>query len=198
MTREELIAAVHKGAHKANRLYCEWSGGDWITDYGVEGLMVCEIARTIQGIRSSGYLTMEESFQAMKDWSGNSTLGRKPKCLDGSKRVDIALWNSKELVTHVIEVKRHWNQACYGDLDRICALQSKLESVQCGLFVLFVVVKGEADKLNEALEDHEDTFREYLAQESFRLHRGIDYSCRNYTDGTYIGNTICVEVFGRH
>ena len=201
MKREELIEAIHKGAHEANRFYCKWTDGLWITDYGVEGFMVSHICHSIQDYRQDrGYLSMEEPFEEMIRSSGRRSPGRRTERMTGSKRVDIALWNEQELVTHVIEVKRQWNQACYHDLDRLYDLQRKLRSIQCGIFVMFVVVEGDESVLQDRIDDLSDEVTDYLDAKTDCKYRICECPAKYgpYHNEDWTGTSFCVEIYGRH
>lgn len=196
MTRNKLISAIHKGAHNANRLYSKWSGGGWITGYGVEGFLVSEIAHAIQKVRENGLLTMEEPFEALLGCCGEKPLGKRTDAMTGARRVDIALWNSEEYVTHVVEVKREWNDQCYHDLDRIYDLQRKLKTVQCGLFIMLVVVEGDREALEEKVQKQAALIREYMGGCQHRIHYGRDVCTPQHEYG-WSATSLCVEVFGR-
>ncbi|OIQ49456.1 hypothetical protein BerOc1_01381 [Pseudodesulfovibrio hydrargyri] len=196
MARSDIIKAVLTGAEKANRTFSEWSGGAWLCDYGVEGFMVSEICRSIRKVHTTGYLTMEEPFNQMMECTGKLSRGRKPEIMGGSKRVDIALWNSREYVTHVIEVKRQWNQESPRDLERLVELQRKLTTVQCGLFVLLVTAWGGRKALDEKVEQTRDAMWENLPTDKYRFHYGRDYGSPHH-EGDWRATSLCVEVYGR-
>jgi len=197
MTRNELITAIHKGALTANRTYSKWAGGAWINEYGVEGYMVAEICRAIQRVRKNGYLTMEEAFTCLIESTGKRPRGRKPAIMQGTKRVDIALWNAEEYVTHVIEVKRLWNEQCRHDLNRIEKLQRKLGTIQCGLFVMLVVAKGGKKQMTEKAEEQITNIMDYLCDCPSRVHRGGEV-CPHQRENGWTASTVCVELYGRN
>ncbi len=47
ITIGQIIKAIHDGTRIANERFEAWTGGAWITDYGVEQMMVTCIAETI-------------------------------------------------------------------------------------------------------------------------------------------------------
>ncbi|WP_415519884.1 MAG: hypothetical protein ACEB74_05960 [Desulfovibrio aminophilus] len=197
MTRKELIFAIHKGALKANRNYSKWSGGEWICDYGIEGYMVAEICKSIQCTRRNGYLTMEEPFDNLIENSGKKPTGRRPEIINGSKRIDIAIWNSKNIITHIVEVKREWNNevGCH-DLKRLCELQQKCNKIQCGLFVMLVVSDGGKIAMVKKAEKQIEDIQNHLKCINNRIHRGWEASSVQHENGR-IASTLCVEIYGR-
>lgn len=197
MTRDELITAIHKGALAANRTYSKWAGGAWISEYGIEGYMVAEICRAIQRVRQNGYLTMEEAFTSLIESTGKRPRGRKPSIMQGTKRVDIALWNAEEYVTHVIEVKRLWNEQCRHDLNRLDRLQWKLRTIQCDLFVMLVVAKGGKKQMMEKAEEQITNIKGHLCGCSSRIHRGWE-ACPHHKENGWTASTVCVELYGRN
>lgn len=47
MNQSTLIKNIHLGIKKTNELYMSWTGGWWLTAYGVENFMVGNVARFI-------------------------------------------------------------------------------------------------------------------------------------------------------
>ena len=47
ITRGGIIEAIHEGTSGSNKKYEKWSNGMWVTDSGVEGLMVACIAEAV-------------------------------------------------------------------------------------------------------------------------------------------------------
>ena len=114
--------AIFAGIEAANVKYEELSNGWWLTDSGVEGLLVSAIAESLGSEQSEGEsLVMELPFRYILDWSGTSRRrGRPPTTLRGMNKADIVLLNRDEKPVCVIEVKRMWDRArCFADLARI-------------------------------------------------------------------------------
>ena len=95
ITRKAIVAAMEKGIITANDKYEHWSNGSWVTDSGVESLMVTCIAETVnkcQGPHES--LGLEVSFGAIKDLStARPRRGRQPRTVKTRNRADIVLFN---------------------------------------------------------------------------------------------------------
>ena len=121
-SRKTIREAIFTGTKSANVKYEKWSNGWWLTDSGVEGLLVSAIAESLGSEQSEGEsLVMELPFRYILDWSGTSRRrGRPPTTLRGMNKADIVLLNRDEKPVCVIEVKRMWDRArCFADLARI-------------------------------------------------------------------------------
>ena len=122
ITKAGIVEAIQEGTSVANSQYESWSNGSWITDAGVEGLMVTYIAEAVSK-RQEEYesLNLEVSFKEIRKSSrAKVARGRKPKALSGRNRADIVLFNRIYRPTCIIEVKRLWNaDQCWKDLERI-------------------------------------------------------------------------------
>lgn len=119
----EIIEAIHEGVFNAHKKYEEWSGGDWIGDFGVEGFLVSEISSEIRKFQEDGeYLCLELLFKDIKEWAGASKRGRPRKEVRSERRTDIALLNKQEAPIHAIEVKRQWTKKCVEDINKLQSL----------------------------------------------------------------------------
>ena len=125
IAREAVEGAVLRGMASANARYEEWSGGSWVTDYGVEGFMVARIAAALRKEQDDGEsLLVEAPFDEIRDCSqAKRKRGRPRKVLQGSRRADIALFDRRGRSVHVIEVKRGWvRNRCFNDIERLLGL----------------------------------------------------------------------------
>ena len=103
ITRLQIIEAIHEGAKIGNERYEAWSGGAWITDSGIEGMMVACIAETIHNAHHApqkkdqpqeGWLAMEVPFSEIKQLSqAKARRGRNPGIVKDSHRADLVLFN---------------------------------------------------------------------------------------------------------
>ena len=122
--RSAIRGAILQGVRKANLDYEQWSRGWWLSDSGVEGLMVATIARKlVSKFSADESLLMECPFDYIEEWSeANPRPGRPPKTLKGKgkRRADIVLFDGTGSPTWVVEVKRKWDKTqCFGDLERV-------------------------------------------------------------------------------
>lgn len=147
ITKDAVVDAVLRGIATANVRLEDWSRGAWVTDYGVEGFMVAQIAaalRKAQDERES--LVIEAPFDDLREYSGAARPpGRPRKVLQGSRRADIALFDRRGRTVHVIEVKRKWEKGrCFEDIERLLALlnacaRQKDGSLKYGFLALPIV-----------------------------------------------------------
>ena len=120
--RRVIRDAILDGVHTANVKYEKWSNGWWVTDSGVEGLVVAYVAKALNKVLSSSEsIAMELPLSAIQEWSKASRPRGRPRgTLTGRKRADIVILDRKQRPTCVVEVKRYWDKTtCFGDLERI-------------------------------------------------------------------------------
>ncbi len=109
-SRKTIREAIFAGTRSANVKYEELSNGWWLTDSGVESLLVSAIAESLGSKQSDGdSLVMELPFRNIVVWSGISRRRGRPRAtLKGINRADIVLFNGNGRPVCVIEVKRLW------------------------------------------------------------------------------------------
>ena len=126
--------AIHAGVRKSSKKYSDWSPGWTLTDSGVEGLLVAEIAAAVHGLQSPvESLLLEVPYDKCQQWSGARPRGRKLDTFKG-KRADIALFNGSGQTKYIIEVKRRLYKAktLHTDLTKLCDVMAKCASQQGG------------------------------------------------------------------
>ena len=150
LQKEALVSAVLRGIAAANAKYAKWSGGSWLTDYGVEGFMAAQIAEAIRNEQQEDEsLLLEAPFEQIRHWSGASRpRGRPREVLRGNRRADIAVFDRRGRTVHVIEAKRSWERTgCFRDIERLRALldacaRQRAGSLKCGVLALLIVEWG--------------------------------------------------------
>ena len=135
ITKSQIIEAIQQGSLAANRRYEAWSRGLWVTDSGVEGLLVASIAEALharQGADES--LLLEAKFEDIESWAETAPIrGVRPESMGRSNRADIVIFNGRDRPTCVIEVKRTWvTDRCLGDLARLRDLVRRLGRWRAG------------------------------------------------------------------
>ena len=146
--------AIFAGIEAANVKYENLSDGWWLTDSGVESLLVSAIGESLGSKQSDGEsLVMELPFRTIVDWSGTSRRRGRPRAtLKGINRADIVLFNSDRKPVCVVEVKRLWDQArCFADMARIrdLVLQCNRQhdgSLRRGFLALMLAKKATANE----------------------------------------------------
>ena len=125
MSKEVLVGPVLRGALAANTKYERRSAGSWLTNSGVEGFMVGQLAERLKNEQDGEEtILLEAPFELIRYWWGAARRrGRPREVLRGSRRMDIALFDACGRTASVIGVKRSWERAGFFlDIDRLLAL----------------------------------------------------------------------------
>src|ERR1700688_4519068 len=94
---------------EANKHYYKMSGGEWITDRGVESFLAYHVSKAFKDlVRSQGHvmveISMKELFQKLQK---NGTLrGRKNPHFKLGNRIDVVVTDKSHEPFGVIELKR--------------------------------------------------------------------------------------------
>ena len=165
MNREQIINGIHKGIASAHSKYEKWSEGYWLSDSGVEGFLVSEIAANLQsGRKDGGSLLMEARFSEIVDDDG---LNRN--------RADIVLFDRLGRSTCVIEVKRGWSSGAWGvrkDLTRLhnllaVANEQNNSAVRRGFLAMYLArqVGGRRMSLQERMTSIVDVAKQHVGSD---------------------------------
>lgn len=212
ITRASIIEAVHEGTTTANRKYEEWTNGSWVTDSGVEGLIVSSIAEALN-IRQEEHesLLMEVPFQCIRDLSeARAKRGPRPATLKGTNRADIVLFNRFDRPTCVIEVKRSWNKVrCWRDLERIRDLVLTCAHGQGGSlrrgFLAMIIAKKATNTMSakDRIKNHIDSIERVIDKEFKRGGLNVRYDPGEASPlgdqfrqlyGDWSASSYCIEV----
>lgn len=153
ITKPRIIEAIHQGSLVANQRYEAWSRGFWITDSGVEGLLVASIAEALHERQDDAEsLLMEAKFEHIEAWAETPPIpGVRPESMGRSNRADIVLFDRHGWPSCVIEVKRTWvTDRCLGDLARLRDLVRRLGRwyngpIKRGFLAMIVAVPAPPD-----------------------------------------------------
>ena len=190
MTIGDVRDAIHTGIRKSSKTYSDWSLGWTLTDSGVEGLVVAEIAAAVHRRQSKGEsLLLEVPYEICLKWSGARPKGRRVDTFKGKKRADIVLFNGRGRTKYVIEVKRRlYNKKSLllADLTKLrdvidkCALQEG-GTLKRGFLAVFH--QGKTDSVKQWTKDFfaDDRINARLTENTWRKSGG------NYS-------SICIEV----
>ena len=165
---EQVKTAIFKGIRDAFDRYKEWSGGDWITEQGVEGMAQVHIASAISKVRNSSASTvkLEVKFDELQDRSAAKGSGNRPKEISKSYRADLAVFDRRKKPTSVIEIKRKWmKEGCVKDLKRLAAVikhfgSDRSGSVKDGYLVFYTNAKGSISEVNNRVKKIETEIKE--------------------------------------
>lgn len=213
ITKGRIIEAIHEGTAVANQRYEDWSNGLWVTDSGVEGLMVAGIAEAIHERQTpQESLMMEMAFGDIEALSeAQPRRGPRPAAVRRTNRADLVLLNRHDRPICVIEVKRSWNRdACVKDLDRIHGLTQRLSHRDGGLlrrgFLAMTVVKGAtsaktpAERIGEQTARIRDAVQQHFSGRAVNLafHVGEPVPLgERFRDvyGEWAAASLCVEIY---
>lgn len=132
MKNIEFASIIRDAVEAADNLYYEMSGGVGVNDNGVEPFVSAYIAQMIhENNKINGeniWISLEEKFGMMLDYSNSDNRGGFAKPHTKSSRVDVAVYEN-ELISFVVEVKRglryRWIK---NDIHRIDYLLDRLNS----------------------------------------------------------------------
>ena len=190
--RKVIRDAILEGVQTANVEYEKWSNGWWVTDSGVEGLLVAGIAKKLRAkLWHEESLLMELPLSEIQKWSeARRPRGRPRETLRGAKRADIVLLDENERPVCIVEVKRFWNRkGCFKDLERIRDLLLLCENQRAGSltrrFVAVMLAKKElmsrsaGERTRDQAEQIKTTIREEFPREGLTLRCQLG-AVRNY------------------
>lgn len=152
MNQNTLIKNIHLGIKKTNDLYMGWTGGWWLTAYGVENFMVGNVARFIMEQEDRpAYAFLELSFAEIYNDSRrfpSEFEGAIPDEKKYTNRVDLAFYSNASKVQYALEFKKIWTtEGVKHDAARLEGLLSVLGTKQggpltCAVFACLVAVNG--------------------------------------------------------
>lgn len=187
ITRKQIIEAIEEGIAAANRKYEGWTNGSWVTDSGVESLMVTCVAESLHKRQEPHEsLGLEVSFRDIREMSeATAGPGRRPSTMKDTNRADVALFNAALRPICVIEVKRSWNaEMCGRDLRRIRDLVRKCAhghggSLRRGFLAMIIArqatqTKSAEERIHEQMEKIEKLVNSTFAEKGQKVtyHRG--------------------------
>lgn len=214
MNQTTLIKNIHLGIKKTNELYESWTGGWWLTAYGVEHFMVGNVARLIMEQKDSpAHAFLELSFGEMYADAGKS-LSKESEENKSGNRVDLAFCHRNLQVQYVVEFKKLWNLRGFEhDAARLAGLLDVLGTgkggpLTCAVFTCLVWVSGNSEeetleKLREKIEKCTKSCEEHVATKlrgkvtSCQVTSSLDYEDIGpvlLTDGTQAQASLCVRM----
>lgn len=118
MTRIEIAKIVLDAVSDADKQYYDMTGGMGVNDNGVEPFISAKIAQKLhrhsKKIGNEMWITLEEKFQWMLEYSNSETRGGLAGAYSGAKKVDVAAYRNSKLL-FVVEVKRGINFSTISD-----------------------------------------------------------------------------------
>ena len=214
MNQSSLIKNIHLGIKKTNELYMGWTGGWWLTAYGVENFMVGNVARFIMEQEDRpAYASLEVSFRELYYDGGQLPKGRRSKAKKDRNRLDLSFFNQAGKVQYALEFKKIWTSAGFKhDAARLAALLSILGTgkggpLTCGVFTCLVAANGSSkentlDKLQSKIATYGECCDGYMTKLSkavtfYELTSSLDYEDIGPVlteDGTQALASLCVRM----
>ena len=214
MNQSTLIKNIHLGIKKTNDMYMAWTGGWWLTAYGVENFMVGNVARFIMEQEDSpAYASLEVSFRELYYDGGQLPKGRRSKAKKDRNRLDLSFFNQTGKVQYALEFKKMWTSAGFKhDTARLAALLSVLGTgkggpLTCAVFTCLVAANGSSrentlDKLHSKILTYGECCDGYMTKLSkavtfYEITSSLDYEDIGPVlteDGTQALASLCVRM----
>mgnify|MGYP000037418788 CR=1 FL=1 len=215
MNQSTLIKNIHLGIKKTNDLYIGWTGGWWITAYGVENFMVGNVARFImEQADRPAYAFLEVPFRELYDDGGKLPRGRRSEAKRDRNRLDLSFYNQTGKIQYALEFKKMWTAAGFEhDANRLAGLLNVLGtgkggSLTCAVFTCLVAANGSSrentlDKLRSKIETYGERCDGYMTTELgkavtfYNVTSSLDYKDIGPVlteDGTQALASLCVRM----
>ena len=214
MNQSTLIKNIHLGIKKTNDMYMAWTGGWWLTAYGVENFMVGNVARFIMEQEDRpAYASLEVSFRELYYDGGQLPKGRRSKAKKDRNRLDLSFFNQTGKVQYALEFKTMWTSAGFKhDTARLAALLSVLGTgkggpLTCAVFTCLVAANGSSrentlDKLHSKILTYGECCDGYMTKLSkavtfYEITSSLDYEDIGPVlteDGTQALASLCVRM----
>ena len=213
MNQSTLIKNIHLGI-KTTDMYMAWTGGWWLTAYGVENFMVGNVARFIMEQEDRpAYASLEVSFRELYYDGGQLPKGRRSKAKKDRNRLDLSFFNQTGKVQYALEFKKMWTSAGFKhDTARLAALLSVLGTgkggpLTCAVFTCLVAANGSSrentlDKLHSKILTYGECCDGYMTKLSkavtfYEITSSLDYEDIGPVlteDGTQALASLCVRM----
>ena len=214
MNQSTLIKNIHLGIKKTNDMYMAWTGGWWLTAYGVENFMVGNVAHFIMEQEDRpAYASLEVSFRELYYDGGQLPKGRRSKAKKDRNRLDLSFFNQTGKVQYALEFKKMWTSAGFKhDTARLAALLSVLGTgkggpLTCAVFTCLVAANGSSrentlDKLHSKILTYGECCDGYMTKLSkavtfYEITSSLDYEDIGPVlteDGTQALASLCVRM----
>jgi hypothetical protein len=143
---------------EANEHYSKMTGGEWITERGVESFLAYYVSNAFKNLMGSdGYVTVEMSMKELR----NALENKKDSHFKSGERIDVVVTDNSHKPFGVVELKRdefvgNWEK----DADRILAIMRDFSEIEFGAFAVFMSEGRDEAWLDEKLQDIRDHVKE--------------------------------------
>lgn len=215
MNQSTLIKNIHLGIKKTNDLYMGWTGGWWLTAYGVENFMVGNVARFIMEQEDRpAYAFLEVPFGELYDDGGKFPKGPRSKAKKDQNRLDLSFYSQAGKIQYALEFKKMWTAEGFKhDADRLAGLISVLGTgkggpLTCAVFTCLVAASGNSrentlDRLRLKIDKYGKRCHDYMtttlskAVTFYKVTSSLDYKDIGPVlteDGTQALVSLCVRM----
>jgi hypothetical protein len=141
ISAKRLKEVLERSVVDANQHYEMLTGGEWMSERGVESVMAYHVGKAIkEALPNSHFVIPEGTIKQIENGSTNAPLkGRRSNHLKKGNRIDIVLTNNSYTPFGVIELKRdrftyNWKR----DADRVVYLMRAFDCIKIGAFAVFI------------------------------------------------------------
>jgi len=177
---EKIVDSCIKGIENSFYLYEEWSGGNWLS-LAPEYLLTVNIAKEINNVDGSSYLTLEDNvLETLKSANAN-LIGRPSSYMRKDGRIDIVVWWTRYTPRAAIEVKHRiyvFDDIAI-DIDRIIEILKKESDMQFGISTFYMgktYAGNSEEKMIKRIETLYKQTKEYIKEYGNNLRISRKYS----------------------
>jgi hypothetical protein len=141
ISAKQLKSVLECSILDANVHYEMLTGGEWLSDRGVESVVAYHVSKAIKEILpKSQYVILEGTVKQIEEGGlGVPLKGRRSIHFRKGNRIDVVLTNNVYKPFGVIELKRdrftsNWKK----DADRVVYLMRRLDYIKIGAFAVFI------------------------------------------------------------
>ena len=146
----KVIDGVLDGFKESQKNYVAWSGGFWLWQ-APEYLITVTVAKKINEIEGSKYITLEHGSTATLEDAGAKGRGRLPIDIREKGKVDILLWWGNDTPRAIIEIKNQISSRIQYEKDfkrirKLLERNGEESSLQFGIFAFYDSAKNGPQK----------------------------------------------------
>jgi hypothetical protein len=164
ITAELLKSVLERSILEANAHYEMLTGGEWLSDRGVESIVAYHVSKAIKDVLpKSHYVIPEVTVNQIEKKLSVSLKGRRSTHFRKGNRIDVVLTNNANKPFGVVELKRdRFTSIWKKDADRVVYLVKTLDHIKIGAFAVFIGEK-ERQSGKSFIHDNMPDVTTYLA-----------------------------------
>jgi hypothetical protein len=140
ISAKQLKSVLECSIVEANTHYEMLTGGEWLSDRGVESIVAYHVSKAIKDVLPKNqYVVPEVTVNQIEKKLSVSLKGRRSIHFRKGNRIDVVLTNSAGKPFGVIELKRdRFTSTWKKDADRVVYLLKTLDDIRIGAFAVFI------------------------------------------------------------